>query len=101
MVNGYIAELLDPDEFLRTALPFFCTQWEEPIYDRLVERGRQLNNHMQRLQLYQEADRLLMEGAAVVPLTYGRNHWLAKSWIKFPEGAANSGSPIDIVIESH
>ncbi len=100
MVNGYIAELFDPDEFLRMALPFY-THWDEPTYDRLVERGRQINNHMQRLLLYREADRLLMEGAAVVPLTYGRNHWLAKSWIKFPEGAANSGSPIDIVIEPH
>ena len=101
MVNGYIAEVLDPDDFLRMALPFFCTHWKEPVYDRLVERGRQISNHLQRLQLYEEADRLLMESAAIVPLTYGRNHWLAKPWIKFPNGAANAGGPIDIIIEPH
>ncbi len=91
MVNGFIAELYDPDDFLRMAFPFFCTHWNDPAYDRLVQHSSHLSNHMQRLQLYQEADRLLMEGAAIVPLTYGRNHWLAKPWIKFPKGAANSG----------
>ncbi|MCB0002138.1 MAG: hypothetical protein KDH86_06270, partial [Anaerolineae bacterium] len=84
-----------------TALTFFCTHWEEPAYNRLVVRGSQISNHLQRLQLYEEADRLLMESAAIVPLTYGRNHWLAKPWIKYPKGAASSGGPTDIVIEPH
>ena len=100
-VNGWSADVPDPDNFLRGAVSFWPTNWHDRTYDRLVHRGRQMNDQSQRLRLYQEADRLLIEAAVVVPLTYERYHWLAKPWIKYPKGVAHVGGITDIVIEPH
>jgi ABC-type oligopeptide transport system substrate-binding subunit len=54
------------------------------------------------MRLYQQADRLLVEDAAIIPMAYGRNHLVVKPWVrKFSASAINWPSWKDIVIEPH
>ena len=56
----------------------------------------------ERLKFYQAADRLLMDEAGVIPLTYERNHVLLKPWVKrFPISPIKTTYFKDIVIEPH
>jgi ABC-type oligopeptide transport system substrate-binding subunit len=48
------------------------------------------------MNLFRQADSLLVQEAAVVPLSYGRPHWLVKPWISnFPTSWINN------IIELH
>jgi ABC-type oligopeptide transport system substrate-binding subunit len=47
-----------------------------------VEEARRVTDQGRRIEMYQEADRILVEEAAIVPLAYGRCHLLVKPWIK-------------------
>ncbi|NIM24770.1 MAG: hypothetical protein GTO65_10800, partial [Armatimonadetes bacterium] len=41
-----------------------------------------------RMKLYAQADRILVEEAAIMPLTYERAHLLVKPWVsKYPTSA--------------
>jgi len=54
------------------------------------------------MKLYQEADRILVEDAAIMPLTYRRFHLLVKPWMtKFPVSASAWPFWKDVIIEPH
>jgi ABC-type oligopeptide transport system substrate-binding subunit len=55
------------------------------------------------MYLYQQADRILMSEAVIVPLFYEQTHLLLKPWVKrFPTVAIKSpGFWKDVVIEPH
>jgi ABC-type oligopeptide transport system substrate-binding subunit len=54
------------------------------------------------MKLYGQADRILVEQAAIVPLTYGRLHQLIKPWVsKFPISAIKAWYYRDVIIEPH
>lgn len=98
---GWVADYPDPDNFLRVALAT-PGQWRDPAYEGLVEKARRLTDQQQRMQLYGQADRILVEEAAVVPLLYARNTLLIKPWIrKFPMSARGGWFWKDVVIEPH
>jgi oligopeptide transport system substrate-binding protein len=71
-----------------------------PEYERLLEQARQITDQAQRMQLYQQADRILMEEAVIVPLLYLQSHLLLKPWVRrFPTAAIKSpGFWKDVVI---
>ncbi len=55
---------------------------DKSVYDELVERARRLTDQAERLRLYRQADRILMEEAAIVPITYERDPLLVKPWVR-------------------
>ncbi len=60
--------------------------WEDARFDALVEEAERITDHGRRLDLYREADRILVsEQVVTMPLTYGRGRILVKPWIKLPE----------------
>jgi ABC-type oligopeptide transport system substrate-binding subunit len=63
----------------------------------------ELNSPGERMHLYQKADQILVEAAAIMPLTYGRQHWLVKPWVrKFLTPAMyTSCFWKDVIIEAH
>jgi oligopeptide transport system substrate-binding protein len=89
------ADYPDPHNFLRSdghLRKELIGEW----HTDLVDRARCLTNQVERMSLYREADRRLVEEAAIVPLVYPRQHWLVKPWIRrFP------GPWKDVVIEPH
>jgi ABC-type oligopeptide transport system substrate-binding subunit/class 3 adenylate cyclase len=101
-VWGWMADYPDPDNFLRVGDTRGYTRWQNERYDDLVQKARQVPDQEQRLRLYREADRLLIEGAAVMPLVYLRTHFLVKPWlVKYPVSALRSAFWKDVIIEPH
>jgi oligopeptide transport system substrate-binding protein len=93
-VAGWTADYPDPDGMLRTV--FHSTdglnrpRWHNRRFNTLVNEAAKLNDPYQRIELYRDADRILVaEQAAAVPLGYGRGRMLVKPWVYYPESLYN------------
>ena len=101
-VVGWSADYADPDNFLRVGFPWETTRWRNEAYEQLVEEARRLADQDERMKLYARADRIAMEEAAVVPLTYGGGALLVKPWVsRFPTSAVGRWFCKDVIIEPH
>jgi ABC-type oligopeptide transport system substrate-binding subunit len=100
---GWGADYPDPDDFLSVCPARRWTGWQDEVYTELVERAKRVTNQRERVHLYQKADQILVEAAAIMPLTYGRQHWLVKPWVrKFLTPAMyTSCFWKDVIIEAH
>ncbi len=99
---SWAADYPDPDNFLRAGTWRPYTGWHSEAFDELVDGARRAMDQVERMNLYREADRMLVEEAVIVPLTHGRFHLLVKPWVKrYP--ASVIGGPLwkDIIIEPH
>jgi ABC-type oligopeptide transport system substrate-binding subunit/class 3 adenylate cyclase len=102
ILKGWIADYPDPDSFLRMGISGRLSTWHNEAYDRLVGEARQVMDQPARMELYQEADRFLIEEAVVVPFAYGRWHLLVKPWVRrFPTSAIRWWFFKDVIIEPH
>jgi oligopeptide transport system substrate-binding protein len=101
-VAAWIADYPDPDNFLRVCLDqLMGTRWHAAFHE-LIERARRTINQSERIALYQQADRLLIEEAVVLPLVYGRYSFFLKPWVRrFPTCPIVSDFSKDIIIEPH
>lgn len=70
--NGWTADYPDPMDQLATqwhsASPTNRSRWRNPSFDRLIDRARGLADPATRHDLYREAERLLFDETAAVPL---------------------------------
>jgi oligopeptide transport system substrate-binding protein len=83
LINGWVADYPDPDNFLRVWIQQHDhINWPNEAYDRLVEQARRVMDQEKRMQLYREADRILVEEAPIMPLIYRRWHMMVKPWVK-------------------
>jgi ABC-type oligopeptide transport system substrate-binding subunit/DNA-binding SARP family transcriptional activator len=99
---GWVADYPDPDSFLRASLIRHYTRWRNPTYDELVEKARRSTVQGERMNLYAQADRLLIEEAVLLPGTYARDHLLVKPWVsRYPTSPALKHCWKDVVIEPH
>jgi len=86
----------DPDNFLRVALWPERAMWRNAAYERLIEEARRLTDQGERMKLYQQADRILVQEAPIMPLIYVGDHFLVKPWVR------NYPGPIkDVIIKPH
>jgi|GEM_PF-374546 len=84
----WVNDYPDPDNFLRANDAVSWAGWREPRYLELVEAARQALDQQKRLELYREADRILIQAAVLMPFKYLRSHFLLKPWLKrFPVSA--------------
>ena len=99
---GWVADYPDPDNFLRVGFATIPTGWRNEEYANLVEKARRLTDQRQRMSLYCQADRILVEEAPVVPLFYNRVALLIKPWVrKFPLSTRGGWRWKDVVIDPH
>ena len=99
---GWIADYPDPDNFLRVGFHKELSGWDGAAFDGLVAKARRMLDQTQRLKLYQEADRILIEEAIVLPLVYGMTHLVVKPWIKrFPISPMQNWFLKDVIIDPH
>jgi oligopeptide transport system substrate-binding protein len=99
-VMGFLADYPDPDSFLRNAGFRRWVGWRDDAYDKLVEDARRVLDREERIGLYERADGILVEEAAVVPLFYGQRHLLIKPWVKiYPTSVLRSWFWKDVVVE--
>ncbi len=91
--SGWIADYPDPQNFLD--LQFHSqsadnqTGYQNAKVDELLEKARVEPDKDRRMQLYQEAEALIVQDAAWVPLWHGRDYMLTKPYVK---GAVYSAS---------
>jgi len=78
---GWWADYPDPDDYLRV-VRWLPPGWQHEAYDRLVEGARRAIDQEERIRMYQQADRTLIEETPVLPLAYLRFHTLVKPWVR-------------------
>jgi oligopeptide transport system substrate-binding protein len=101
-IHGWVADYPDPDYFLRVGVESTLTGWRSETYDELIEKAKRVTDRKARMRLYQKADRILMEGASIIPLTYGWWHVLVKPWVRnLPVTASTVWLMKDVIIEPH
>ncbi len=104
LIIGWVADCPDPDNFLRAGFVWIQKQtgWRNDVYDELVEEARRVTDQGQRMRLYGQADRMLIEEAVIMPYCYQRRHLLVKPWVKrFSMSATGGLFWKDVIIEPH
>lgn len=99
--SGWMADYPDPDNFLRVCLQWQRTGWQNTAYITLVEKARQTPRAVERMQLFQEAERILIAEAAIIPLTHEWLHLLVKPWVKLPLSPFRWWFWKDVIIAAH
>ena len=83
---GWIADYPDPHNFLdvlfRTGTGNNVGNYSSPEGDALLDAAQVEQDNQQRLELYRQVERLLVEDAAAIPLYFGRSHVLVKPYVK-------------------
>ena len=79
---GWSADYPDPDSFMRVHIPWNAGHWLDERYDQLIEKATRISDQGERLRLYRQADRILMEEVALVPTVYGAQHYLIRPDVK-------------------
>jgi ABC-type oligopeptide transport system substrate-binding subunit len=94
--GGWAHDYPDPDCFLSPDRWWNKLGWHNEDYGKLIERARQATRQTERMNLFQQADSLLVQEAAIIPLTYGREHLLVKPWVRNYPGLRK-----DVIIDEH
>ncbi len=86
---GWSADYPDPDSMLRVPFHskegFNVSRWHNARFDALVEEAARLTDQSKRIDLFQEADRILVcDEAVVMPLGYAQGRILVKPWVTIP-----------------
>ena len=83
---GWIADYPDPHNFLdvlfRTGTDNNVGNYSSPEGDALLDAAQVEQDSQQRLELYRQVERLLVEDAAAIPLNFGRSHVVVKPYVK-------------------
>lgn len=83
---GWIADYPDPQNFLEVLFHTESSQnhggYGNPQVDALLDQARGELDSQQRLKLYQQAEQLILEDAAWVPLYFNVENWLVKPYVQ-------------------
>jgi len=83
---GWQADYPDPDNFFALMLSYSAsnfTKWQNPHYDDLIKKGASTLNPSERLKLYAQAQKLMLEDEAVViPLMSSVSHNLVSKRVE-------------------
>ena len=85
-VTGWLPGYADPEYFLRLLFQSDSRTndggFSHPPFDELIERATREPSERERLELFHEADRMVVaDRVACIPLVYGRNVAYVKPWI--------------------
>jgi oligopeptide transport system substrate-binding protein len=79
---GWWMDYPDPDDILRIQWWLGLGGRQNKAYSRLVEDARRATAQEERMSMYGQADKILIEEAPILRLAYGRFHTLVKSWVR-------------------
>lgn len=83
---GWVADYPHPQNFLevlfRTGTDQNYGEYSNPEVDTLLDRANAEARSDLSLKLYQQAEQILVDDAAGLPLWFGRNHVLVKPYVK-------------------
>ena len=83
---GWIADYPDPQNFLEIKFHGQSrdnqTGYSNPQVDALLDEASQERDTAKRMELYRQAEEVIVQDAAWAPLWYGTNHYLIKPYVK-------------------
>jgi oligopeptide transport system substrate-binding protein len=101
-VRGWMAHHPDPNTFLRDGVHRVTRLWRNERYEALVERAGRCADQDKRMELYRQADRMLLDEAIIVPLGPERRHLLIKPWVsRYPVSPFRPAFWQDVIMEPH
>ena len=84
---GWIADYPDPQDFLDLLLRSGGANnngdYSNPQLDSLLDKAAVEQDPSARLKMYQDAERIVVQDAAVLPLLFGRAYVLVKPYVKY------------------
>ncbi len=82
---GWIADYPHPQDFLdvlfRTGTENNYAEYSNPAVDALLDKAALEADHEKSLELYRQAEQLLVDDAAVMPLWFGQSYVLVKPYV--------------------
>jgi ABC-type oligopeptide transport system substrate-binding subunit/class 3 adenylate cyclase len=100
--HGWSADYPDPDSFLNEGLALGMGKWQSKRFYGLLEKARGVTAQEERMKLYKQADKILVEEATVMPLHYGHWYVFIKPWVsKCPTSAITIFNWKGIILEPH
>jgi len=85
-ISGWIADYPDPQDFLdilfHSAADYNAGNYSNPEVDNLLDVAATEMDEAKRLDLYQKAEQMLIDGAACLPLWFSSNYVLIKPYVK-------------------
>ncbi len=83
---GWSADYVDPHNFIgllfRGGSLNNWSGYDNPVVNQLIDAASVEPNLDKRIQEYQQAEEKILQDAPVLPLTYGRDFWLTKPYVK-------------------
>ncbi len=83
---GWIADYPDPQNFLEILFHSDSAQnhgrYSNPDLDALLDRARETQDMAERQTLYQQAEQMILDDAAWIPLYFSVNNWLVKPYVQ-------------------
>jgi ABC-type oligopeptide transport system substrate-binding subunit len=104
LIMGWVADYPDPDNFLRARIDHIQQQsgWRNEVYSRLVGRAQRSLDQGERMRLYAEAERILVEEAPIMPIFHRSARLLVKPWVtRFPSTGLREWFFKDVDIRPH
>jgi oligopeptide transport system substrate-binding protein len=82
---GWIADYPHPQDFVdilfRSGSDNNYGSYSNPTVDSLIKQANQSLDQNQSLSLYQQAEQLIVNDAACIPLSFGKNYTLIKNYV--------------------
>jgi oligopeptide transport system substrate-binding protein len=83
---GWIMDYPDPEDIIDLLFHSSSrqnnTRYKNPSFDAVVERARTEQDVTRRMQMYQEAEAILLNDLPWIPLFFGRDHFVVKPYVK-------------------
>jgi len=84
--SGWIADYPYPQDFLDILFSSGSTYnyggYSNPQFDSLIQQANQTQDQTKAFELYQQAEQLMVNDAACLPLTFGKSYMLIQPWVK-------------------
>jgi oligopeptide transport system substrate-binding protein len=83
---GWIADYPDPQNFLEVLFHSKSAQnhggYSNPAVDKLLDEARGEQDSQRRLALYQQAEQMILNDAACIPIYFDVENWLVKPYVQ-------------------
>jgi ABC-type transport system substrate-binding protein len=83
---GWIADYADPQNFVEILFRTGSTQnwsaYSNPEADKILDQAGLEKDTATRFKLYQQVEQMILADFPVMPLTYSRQYWLTKPYVK-------------------
>jgi ABC-type oligopeptide transport system substrate-binding subunit len=104
LIMGWAADYPDPDNFLRARIDHIQQQsgWRNQGYGSLVKRAQRSLDQGERMELYREAEQILVAEAPIMPIFHRSVRLLVKPWVtRFPTTGLREWFFKDVIIKPH